>query len=179
MVKKYLLITILFNIQIILSQNIEVLEDRAHDATISTEKANFLNSLSSKDKEIPIFLVDEGLALNDCEKEIGIEKTKKCSIDELESILKEKLKPNLLVAFHKDDRILISTTVIIDTTGKVKYKDVLITKEGLKVQDDEHLKLAAQVEQIVKDFPKLSPAKKNGTLQTVRTNIKTEIIMFD
>ena len=190
MIEKIILLTVLFNFQTILSQNIEAvilseniefIEDPAYDATISTEKPNFLDSLSSIDDGIPIFLVDEGLVLVGCEKEVGIEKIKKCSVDGLESILKEKLTSNLSAIFHKDkdSRILISTNVIIDTTGKVKYQGVRITLEGLKVQEEKHEKLATEVELIVKGFPKLSPAKMNGILQTVRTKIKAEIIILD
>ena len=188
MIEKIILLTVLFNFQTILSQNIEAvilseniefIEDPAYDATISTEKPNFLDSLSSIDDGIPIFLVDEGLVLVGCEKEVGIEKIKKCSVGGLESILKEKLTSNLSAIFHKDSRILISTNVIIDTKGKVKYQGVRITLEGLKVQEEKHEKLATEVELIVKGFPKLSPAKMNGILQTVRTKIKAEIIILD
>ena len=69
-------------------------------------------------REFLFFLVDEGFEMNDCGNEIGIEKIKNCSINELKSILKEKIKPRVLQIFDKESKILILTTVKIDTTEK-------------------------------------------------------------
>ena len=64
MIEKIILLTVLFNFQTILSQNIEAnilseniefIEDPAYDATITTEKPNFLDPLYLKMTESPFF----------------------------------------------------------------------------------------------------------------------------
>ena len=169
----YIFVLILFcNVQMILSQNLEGTHSPSYDSTLS--EYNTVDISSSEEEPIPLFLVDEGLQLPNCQNLKDIEKIKKCAISELEEILQKSLKSKIHELLDDKSELLISTSIVIDSIGNTQCKEIELLQNGKGLDMDFYPKLMVEIESVVKDFPKLSPAKQNGQVRSVLTNLKIQ-----